>query len=91
MSDHGTSSKPSLDQDNPEPPEGDKGSRGLGTETGIGQAGDQDALKRVPDHRGEIKYPDQENPDEGRPHIAPQEGHIEPDPKTVSDASPGAK
>lgn len=90
MNDHDTS-RPALDEDNPEPPRGGKGDRGLGTEAGVAQAGDQDALERMPERRGEVKYPDDENPDEGRPHIAPQEGHIEEDPKTVGDASRGAK
>ena len=58
---------------------------------GVAQAGDQDVLQRMPENRGDVKYPDVENPDEERPHIAPQEGHIEEDPKTVRDASPGAE
>jgi hypothetical protein len=91
MSDHDTPSKPALDADNAEPPRGDKGERGLGTEAGVAEAGDQDVLERMPERRGEVKYPDVENPDEGRPNLAPQEGHIEEDPDTVRDASPGAK
>jgi hypothetical protein len=90
MSDPDTS-KPALDQDNSEPPRGDKGERGLGTEAGVAQPGDPHTLEQMPERRGEVKYPDDENPDEDRPHIAPQEGHIEEDPETVGDASPGAK
>lgn len=82
---------PALDADNPEPPRGDKGARGLGTDAGVAQAGDQDVLEKMPEQRGaDVAYPDDENPDEERPHIAPQEGHIEVDPETVGDASPGA-
>jgi hypothetical protein len=84
-------SKPALDDDNSEPPRGDKGDRGLGTEAGVAQAGDQHALGVMPERRGDVKYPDVENPDDLRPHIAPQEGHIEEDPDTVRDASPGAR
>jgi hypothetical protein len=83
--------KPALDDDNSEPPRGDKGDRGLGTEAGVAQAGDQDTLEDMPESRGEPKYPDVENPDEQRPDIAPQEGHIEEDPETVRDASPAAR
>ncbi|HEV7564974.1 MAG TPA: hypothetical protein VGO31_03325 [Microbacteriaceae bacterium] len=90
MSSH-DSSKPALDADNPEPPRGNKGDRGLGTEAGVAQAGDQDVLEQMPERRGEVKYPDVEDPDEARPNIAPQEGHVEEDPKTVRDASPGAR
>jgi hypothetical protein len=43
------------------------------------------------EHRGTPKYLDVEDPDEKRPNIAPQEGHIEEDPKRVRGASPGAK
>jgi hypothetical protein len=91
MSDNDTLSEPALDQDNPEPPRGDKGARGLGTEGDVAQAGDQQTLDRMPERRGDAKYPDTENPDEDRPDLAPQEGHIEEDPKTVRDASPGAR
>jgi hypothetical protein len=83
--------KPALDDDNPEPPKGDKGDRGLGTETGAAQAGDQDLLERMPERRGEVKYPDVEQPDELRPDVVPQEGHVEEDPERVDDASTGAK
>ncbi len=89
--DEPTSSTSALDADNPEPPRGDKGGRGLGTEGGVAQAGDQDVLDRMPDQRGAgVRYPDDENPDEERPDIAPQEGHVEVDPETVREASPGA-
>jgi hypothetical protein len=83
-------SRPALDDDNSEPPQGDKGDRGLGTEGGVAQAGDQNVLAAMPNRRGDVKYPDVEDPDDERPHIAPQEGHIEEDPDTVRDASPGA-
>lgn len=91
MGDQDTPSKPALDADNAEPPRGDKGERGLGTEAGVAEAGDQEVLERMPERRGEVKYPDVENPDDERPHIAPQEGHIEQHPDTVRGASPGAK
>jgi hypothetical protein len=83
--------KPALDDDNPEPPKGDKGGKGLGTEAGVAQPGDQDVLERMPERRGEVKYPDVENPDEQRPNVVPQEGHIEEDPDRSHDASKGAK
>jgi hypothetical protein len=83
--------KPALSKDNPEPPEGDQGDKGLGTEAGVAHSGDESALETMPAHRGDPKYPDVEDPDEERPNLAPQEGHIEEDPKTVRDASPGAK
>jgi hypothetical protein len=91
MTDQDASTKAALDDDNSEPPRGDKGERGLGTESGVTQAGDQSVLEEMPERRGEVKYPDVENPDEKRPDRVPQEGHIEEDPKTVRDASPGAR
>lgn len=92
MTDRDDATKPALDADNAKPPSGDDGEKGLGTEAGVAQAGDQDTLELMPDVRGDEKtYPDVEDPDEQRPHIAPQEGRIEKDPKTVRDASPGAK
>lgn len=84
-------SKAGKDADNADPPRGSKGDVGLGTEAGVAQAGDQSSLNAMPEHPGTPKYPDDENPDAQRPHIAPQEGHIEEDPKTVGDASPGVK
>jgi hypothetical protein len=91
MTDQDRPTKPALDDDNSEPPQGDKGDRGLGTRTGATQAGDPNVLEQMPERRGEVKYPDVENPDEQRPDRVPQEGHIEEDPKTVGDASPGAR
>jgi hypothetical protein len=92
MTDQEDTVKPALHSDNSEPPAGEHGGKGLGTEAGVAQAGDQHTLQRMPETRGDApKYPDDENPDEQRPHIAPQEGHIEEDPKTVRDASPGVK
>jgi hypothetical protein len=83
--------KPALDDDNPEPPKGEKGERGLGTEVGATQAGDQDVLKRAPERRGEVKYPDVEEPDELRPDVVPKEGQVEEDPARSHDASKGAR
>jgi hypothetical protein len=91
MSDRDMPSRSALDADNAEPPQGDKGERGLGTEAGVTAAGDEEVLEQMPEQRGEVKYPDVENPDEERPHIAPQEGRIEKNPDTVRDASKGAK
>jgi hypothetical protein len=92
MSDAVPHSDAAKDADNAAAPQGDKGETGLGTDAGVAQAGDQHTLASMPEQRGDApKYPDDENPDEQRPHIAPQEGHIEEDPKTVRDASPGAK
>jgi hypothetical protein len=91
MSDDATHGNAAKDADNSVPPKGDKGGVGLGTEAGVTQPGDQNVLEEMPEHRGTPKYPNVEDPDAQRPHIAPQEGHIEEDPKTVRDASPGAK
>jgi hypothetical protein len=82
--------KPALDDDNPEPPRGDEGAKGLGTEGGVAQPGDQDVLEKAPERRGEVKYPDVEDPDEQRPSVVPQEGHVEEDPERSHDASKGA-
>jgi hypothetical protein len=90
MNDHEAQAKPALDTDNPERPRGDHGDKGLGTEAGVAEPGDQRILETMPDRRGIPKYPDIEDPDEQRPNRVPQEGHIEEDPKTVRDASPGA-
>ena len=66
---------------NPQPPRGDRGSSGLGTDAGVAQAGDQNRLKRAPENRGDKKYPDDEDPDEHRPHLAPREGRVEEAPR----------
>ncbi len=85
--------KPALDADNP-PQQDEDGDKGLGTKEGVaggpGEEG-QDVTKLMPDARGEVKYPPMESPDEMRPPAVPQEGHVEEDPDTVTDAAPGAK
>ena len=86
--------KPALSEDNPDPPRGDEGDKGLGTETGAeGAAADtgDSVVHDIPERRGEVRYPDVEDPDEHRPSAAPQEGHVEEDPDTSDDASTGAK
>jgi hypothetical protein len=86
--------KPALGEDNPDPPEGDQGDKGLGSRTGAeGAAADsgEDVTKDMPQRRGDVRYPDGEDPDEARPDAVPQEGHVEEDPKRTGDASPGAK
>jgi hypothetical protein len=45
----------------------------------------------MPQRRGDVRYPDGEDPDEGRPDAVPQEGHVEEHAKRTGDASPGAK
>lgn len=65
----------------------DAGDKGLGTETGANKPGD-DAPERMPERRGEVKYPDVENP-EGPPRT-PQEGEVVEDADKEGDASRGA-
>ncbi len=94
MTEQDKPAKPAFDADNPDPPKGPEGHKGLGTETGAeggpGAAG-QDVTKRMPEARGEVRYPDHEDPDSKRPSIAPHEGHVQKDPDTSHDASKGAK
>jgi hypothetical protein len=93
MTEHDEPGKPALDADNPQQQE-DDGEKGLGTETGAagGPGGaDQDVTKSIPESRGEVRYPDTEDPDEARPPAVPKEGHVDEDPDTTTDAAPGAK
>jgi hypothetical protein len=93
MSDHDPA-KPALAKDNPDPPQGGEGDKGLGSQTGAeGAAADSgDAVtKAMPQRRGYVRYPDGEDPDQGRPDAVPQEGHVEEHAKRTGDASPGAK
>jgi len=90
MSEHDEPSKPALNEDNPPQQEGD-GEQGLGTETGAEISAGSNVIDSIPEARGEVRYPDTEEPDEQRPEIAPQEGHVEEDPDTATDASTGAK
>jgi hypothetical protein len=94
MSDQGESKKPALRKDNPDPDIGGEGDKGLGTETGAeGGAADsgRDVTKEMPDARGEVRYPDVEDPDELRSDAVPVEGEVDTDPDTETDAAPGAK
>ena len=94
MSDQGESKKPALRKDNPDPDSGDEGDKGLGTETGAeGAAADsgEDVTESMPDARGEVRYPDVEDPDEQRSDAVPEEGAVDKDPDTSTDAAPGAK
>jgi hypothetical protein len=91
MSEH-DERKAALDADNPPQREGDS-DRGLGTETGAaGGPGDegQDVTKLIPDARGEVRYPDVEDPDERRPDTVPKEGHVEGDQEKSEETSSGA-
>lgn len=63
------------------------GDRGLGTETDASEPGD-DLLESMPEARGEVRYPDVENP-EGPPRT-PQEGKVAADADKEGDASRGA-
>jgi len=90
MSEHDETSKPALDEDNPPQQEGD-GQEGLGTETGAEVSEGSDVIDSMPEARGEVRYPDMEEPDEMRPDVVPMEGHVEEDPDTETDAAPGAK
>jgi len=91
MSEHDEPAKPALHADNPDPPEGPDGDKGLGTDTGAEVTEGSDVIDSMPDARGEVRYPDTEDPDEMRPNVVPMEGHVEEDPDTATDASPGAK
>jgi hypothetical protein len=71
----------------PAPTEEGAGEKGLGTETGANQPGD-DVIEEMPERRGEVRYPDDENP-EGPPRT-PQEGQVVEDTDDVSEASRGA-
>lgn len=71
----------------PAPADEEAGDKGLGTESGAGEGGD-DLLESMPEQRGEVVYPDQENP-EGPPRT-PQEGHVDEDADQETEASSGA-
>lgn len=66
----------------------DAGEKGLGTETGANKPGDDHGPQIMPERRGEVVYPDVENP-EGPPRT-PQEGEVDPDADEDGDASRGA-
>lgn len=80
--------KSALNEDNPEPE--DTTDKGLGGERG-GDRGPNDPGSRVtesmPESRGEVRYPDQENPDEQREDAVPVEGDVEIDPDRAHDAN----
>ena len=85
---------PRLTPNNADPSEGPGGEKGLGTEEGVaGGPGpsDQDVTAKMPDARGEVRYPPGEEPDEMRPRAVPQEGHVEEDADTAGDGAPNAK
>lgn len=94
MSEHDETAKPALHKDNPDPPEGEEGHKGLGSETGAedgpGEDG-RDVTELMPENRGEVRYPDMENPDDVRPEGVPKEGHVDEDADTSHDASTGAR
>lgn len=90
MSEHDETGKPALRRDNPDPDRGTEGDEGLGTETGASRAG-SDLIEEMPETRGEVRYPDVEDPDEVRPEGVPEAGAVEQDPDTETDAAPGAK
>ena len=72
----------------PAPAEEGAGEKGLGTETGANAPGDDDVLEEMPERRGEVRYPDVENP-EGPPRT-PQEGRVVEDTDETAEASRGA-
>ncbi len=92
MSEHDEPAKPALQADNPDPPKGPDGEKGLGTDVGadVTEPG-SDVIDSMPEARGEVRYPDVEEPDEMRPDVVPMDGHVEEDPDTATDASTGAK
>jgi hypothetical protein len=65
-----------------------EGEKGLGVETGASEPG-SDLTEEMPPARGEVRYPDVEDP-EGPPRT-PKEGHVDPDADKTTDAAPGAK
>jgi hypothetical protein len=65
-----------------------EGEQGLGVESGASEPGSR-ITDEMPPARGEVRYPDEENP-EGPPRT-PKEGHVDPDADDVTDAAPGAK
>ena len=72
-------SKAALASDNP-PQQPDDGGKGLGTETRGGTERErerQDVTEKAPERRGEVRYPDKEDPDENRPTPVPKEGSVE--------------
>ena len=71
----------------PAPFDEDAGDTGLGTKEGANEPGD-DLIDAMPEARGEVVYPDVENP-EGPPRT-PQEGEVDPDADKERDASRGA-
>lgn len=89
MGDHDESAKPALSKDTPPAEEG-QGKEGLGTESGASDEG-SNVTKKMPDARGEVRYPDMEDPDELRSDAVPQEGKVEENPATEGEASRGAK
>ena len=94
MSEQDEAGKPALSSDNPDPDVGEEGEKGLGTETGAeGAAADEGGgvVESMPDARGEVRYPDTEDPDEQRSDAVPQEGGVDEDPDTATDAAPGAE
>ena len=90
MSEHDETGKPALRRDNPDPDRGGEGDKGLGTDTGASGEG-SDVIEEMPEARGEVRYPDVEDPDELRPEGVPEEGAVEQDPDTETDAAPGAE
>ncbi len=94
MSEQEKSKKGALRKDNPDPDVGPEGDKGLGSETGAeGAAADpgHDVTDEMPDARGEVRYPDVEDPDKVRSDAVPEEGGVDEDPDTATDAAPGAK
>ena len=94
MSEQDEPRKPALRRDNPDPDIGGEGDKGLGSETGAeGAAADPGGgvTESMPDARGEVRYPDVEDPDALRSDAVPEEGGVDEDPDTETDAAPGAK
>jgi hypothetical protein len=94
MSEQDEPRKPAMRRDNPDPDIGAEGEKGLGSETGAeGAAADPGGgvTESMPDARGEVRYPDVEDPDALRSDAVPEEGEVDEDPDTETDAAPGAK
>jgi hypothetical protein len=80
-------SEGAKNKDNPEEP--GAGEKGLGSETGglSGPGGPEDVTRMAPERRGEVRYPDVEDPDGLRSDATPQEGGVDEDPDTAKDSA----
>jgi hypothetical protein len=76
-------------RDNPD--QSGEGDKGLGTETDAEPGGPDDVARLAPERRGEVRYPDVENPDEHRSEAVPKEGGVDDDPDRATGSSSGSQ